>query len=285
MSTTIRRILVALDESPHSRAALEEAAELAAGLQAELMGMFVLDADLLRLAGLPVGRETGLTSARRRALDPVSMERALRMQGEAARRTLEAIAERHRLRSSFLLGRGSVTGELIEAASRADIVAMGMIGHMGLSGRHLGSTARQIRTRSRCSLLLLAPGRRPGNRVVAVCTGSPDSDRGLDLALELARRRGTPLVLLPCSDDPDLRERLLKQASERGVEVQLGTAPAGFEELAATVRSHGGGLLVVGQDCDLIAGHDDELDRLGCPVLLAYASGAEPGVEGASSGA
>lgn len=276
MTTTIRRILVALDESPHSRAALEEAAELAQWLQAELMGMFVLDADLLRLAGLPVGRETGATSARRRALDPVSMERALRLQAETARKTLEAIAARHRVQSSFLLSRGSVSGELIEAASRADIVAMGMIGHMGVAGRHLGSTTRQIRTRSHRSLLLLAPGRRAGSRVVAVCTGSPDSERGLDLALELARRRGTSLVLLPCGDDPALEERLRAQAAERGVEVILGAAPAGFEDLAASVRAHGGGLLVVGQDCDLLSGHDDELDKLGCPVLLAYASGSEP---------
>jgi nucleotide-binding universal stress UspA family protein len=276
MSTPIRRILVALDESPHSRAALEAAAELAAGLQAELMGMFVLDSDLLKLAGLPLSRETGLTSARHRTLDPASMERALRMQAEAARRMLEAIAERHRLQSSFLLGRGSVSGELIEAASRADIVAMGTIGHMGQAGRHFGSTARQIRTRSHCSVLLLAPGRRAGDRVIAVCTGSADSDRGLDLALELARRRRTSLVLLPCSDDAALRERLLAVAAERGVEVLLGTAPSGFENLAAAVRAYRGGLLVIGQDCDLIAGHDEELDRLGCPVLLAYSAGPVP---------
>lgn len=276
MIAPIRRILVALDESPHSRAALEAAAELAAGLQAELMGMFVLDADLLRLSGLPLGRETGLTSARRRALDPVSMERALRTQAETARRTLEAIALRHRVQSSFLLGRGSVSGELIEAASRADIVAMGMIGHMGLAGQHLGSTARQIRTRSTCSLLLLAPGPRPGNRVVAVTTGTAASDRGLDLAMELAHRRGAELVVLPCSDDPALAEQLAAAAAKRGVAVQIGPAPTGFESLAAAVRACGGGLLVIGQDCDLIAGHDAELDRLGCPVLLAYASEPAP---------
>ncbi len=282
MSTVIRRILVALDESPHSRAALEEAAELAAGLQAELMGMFVLDADLLRLSGLPVGRETGLTSARRRALDPVSMERALRVQAETARQALEAIARRHRLQSSFLLGRGSVTAELSEAASRADIVAMGMIGHMGQAGRHLGSTTRQIRAHSHCSLLLLAPGHRPGNRVVAVCTGSADSDRGFDLAVELARRRRAELVILPCSDDPALRETLSSRVAESGVEVLIGAAPSGFDELIASVRTYAGGLLVVGQDCALIQGHDDELDRLGCPVLLAYALDSSPPTAGES---
>ena len=61
MSTSdVRRILVALDASPHSHAALEEAAALAKPLQAELAGVFVLDAELLRLSALPVARETRL---------------------------------------------------------------------------------------------------------------------------------------------------------------------------------------------------------------------------------
>ncbi|HEY5645591.1 MAG TPA: universal stress protein [Pseudomonadales bacterium] len=280
----VRRILVALDESPHSRAALEEAAALAAGLQAELMGIFVMDTDLLRLAGLPLGRETGLTSARRRVLDPASMERALRAQAEAARRALDSIARQHRLRSSFLLSRGSVSGELIEAASRADIVAMGLIGHMGLAGRHLGSTTRRIRMQSRCSLLLLAPGQRRGSRVLVLSTGSADSDRGLDLALELARRRGVDLVVLPCNDDPKVRETVSARLVQSGVAVHLGKAPERFEDLAVTISEQGGGILVVGQDCPLIAGHDDQLDQLGCPVLLAYAPESPPTAETAGAG-
>ena len=44
----IRRILVALDTSKHSLAALEAADELAAWLKAELFGLFVEDINLLR---------------------------------------------------------------------------------------------------------------------------------------------------------------------------------------------------------------------------------------------
>ena len=44
----IRRILVALDTSPHSQAAMEAAIELAARFEAELAGMFVEDVNLLR---------------------------------------------------------------------------------------------------------------------------------------------------------------------------------------------------------------------------------------------
>ena len=51
LEPTIRRILVALDASPHSQAALQAASELAAALKAELVGIFVEDVNLLHLAG------------------------------------------------------------------------------------------------------------------------------------------------------------------------------------------------------------------------------------------
>ena len=47
LEPTIRRILVALDASPHSLAALEAASELADALKAELVGIFVEDVNLL----------------------------------------------------------------------------------------------------------------------------------------------------------------------------------------------------------------------------------------------
>ena len=57
LEPTIRRILVALDASPHSRAALEAASDLALALKAELIGIFV-DMDSM------IGRdfETGLAN-------------------------------------------------------------------------------------------------------------------------------------------------------------------------------------------------------------------------------
>ena len=61
-----RRIVVALDASSHSHAALAAAVALAGRLQAELQGIFVEDVNLLRLAELPFAREVrfGLSAAR-----------------------------------------------------------------------------------------------------------------------------------------------------------------------------------------------------------------------------
>lgn len=277
---TVRRILVALDASAPSHAALEEAAALAAGLQAELTGIFVLDTELLRLSALPVAYETGLTSARRRALDPESMERALQAQAQKARAALEATARRHRLQSTFRLSRGNVVSELIEAASQADLMAIGLIGHMASTGKRLGSATLGVRARSHCSLLLLAPGHRLAGSVVVVFEDSADSGRALDIAREVAERRESDLVVLVCGDEAE-REGLKNSVGERleGASTSVTVdeiAAGGFETLGALFKRYQGGLLVLGQDCELVAGRDDELYALGCPVLLAHAGGAEP---------
>ena len=85
-----RHILVALDASPHSVAALMAAAELAALMEAELEGLFVEDINLLRLCGLPFGREIGSYSATARRLDNAGVERQLRALAD----TIEAVMAR-----------------------------------------------------------------------------------------------------------------------------------------------------------------------------------------------
>ena len=48
-----RRIVVAIDGTPTSLAALEATGELASAWGAELVGLFVEDTNLLRMASLP----------------------------------------------------------------------------------------------------------------------------------------------------------------------------------------------------------------------------------------
>jgi hypothetical protein len=66
---------------------------LARDMQAELLGLFIEDVDLLRLAALPFAAEVGLASAARRALEPAALERALRAQASSLRESLAAALE------------------------------------------------------------------------------------------------------------------------------------------------------------------------------------------------
>ena len=119
---TLRRIVVGLDAGPRGRATLEAAAQLAARMQAELVGLFVEDIDLLPLAGLPFAREIGYPSAALRQLDVAAMERALRAMAQEVQGTLAAIAGRAPLSWSFRVARGAMLTELRAAAAAGDIV-------------------------------------------------------------------------------------------------------------------------------------------------------------------
>jgi K+-sensing histidine kinase KdpD len=118
----IRRIIVGLQPAARSRAVLEAAADLAESMEAELIGLFVENADLLHFAGFPFAREVGFTSALGRPLDVEAMERSLRAWAEEAHRTLASVAGRTSVRWSFRVTRGSLTAEMLAAAEAADLV-------------------------------------------------------------------------------------------------------------------------------------------------------------------
>lgn len=272
-SANVRRILVALDASAHSQAALEEAATLATRLQAELAGIFVLDSELLRLSALPLASETGLTSAQHRTLNPESMERALRMQADRARRSLEAVARRHHLTATFQLLRGNVITELLRAAEKTDLLALGMIGQMNVTRPRLGSTVKGISSRASCSVLLLRPDVRKGSSVVAVYGRSQHADSALTLAAELAAQRGSELVVLLCAPEESagsLKDRVSEQLAPTGAESIIESIGIdGFDRLKEMLQRYDSGLLVLASDCELIEGHENAFASLDVPVLLA----------------
>src|SRR5262245_55288088 len=155
---TIQRILVALDASQHSLAALEAASELAEALRAELVGIFVEDVNLLHLAGLPFVREIEYPSGTARPLDGSSMERALRIQADQVRQILIGVAARHRIRWSFRVVRGQVANELLSAAQEADLLALGRASLASTRRVRLGTTARVVVAQAPRPILLLQRG-------------------------------------------------------------------------------------------------------------------------------
>jgi hypothetical protein len=113
---------VGLDPALRSKALLEAAVELAGQMQAEFLGLFVENQDLLHFAGLPFAREVGFESATRRALDVESMERSLRALAKEARQALESVAGRMQVQWSFRVVRGAPAVELLAAAEEFDLV-------------------------------------------------------------------------------------------------------------------------------------------------------------------
>lgn len=99
----IRRIIACF--APGRALAPEAIARLARETQAELLGLFIEDLELLRFAALPFAAEVGYPSAARRALDLAAVERALQRQAASLRQALAASLGGHEW--SFRVARAS----------------------------------------------------------------------------------------------------------------------------------------------------------------------------------
>lgn len=270
----IRRIVVALDASPDSLAALEASAELAASLGAELSGLYVEDVNLLRVVARKETTEIDLLSGRRRPLGLRDLERQLRVQASRARRTLERTAVGLSVRWSFRTARGRPSHEL--QAESADLVTVGVRGH-GV-GRGPGSTVLRLLDATGLPVLVTRRGARLGRSVFVLHDGGRAGDRALETATYLALQRDAPMVVLmaapadrgPETESARVRERMETVGRTAGRTPETRTrwlATAEAQSILAALRHERCGLLVLPRsgpvsDLHLL------LRQAHCPVLV-----------------
>lgn len=231
---TIKRILVALDASPHSLAALEAAVELAARFRAELAGLFVEDENLLRLANLPFVQEVGLFSATLRHIDVNELERQIRGLGRRARRIFTMTTERTQISRSFRVVRGTVLSELLNAATEADVLVLGKAGWSLLQREQLGSTVRGILPERFGMALIMKERTCLGVPLAVVYDGSPAAERAL-IAADTLRQQpedtGKMLIVLLLAENEQKVNSLQSQAAARLAERK---AVARYHSLTST---------------------------------------------------
>jgi nucleotide-binding universal stress UspA family protein len=202
-------VVVALDASPQSLAALRTAAQLAAQLHAELHGLFVEDADLLRLCNLPFGQEIGLVSALARRLESRDLERQFRGLAASLQQAMARVAEPLRVPWSFAVTRGRVTDELLAAAQSAQLLSLGA--YQRAPGSPVAAAAEAVLRQTPRPVLILGAEGRLVRAFTLVYTASEQAERALNLAIRLAQRTDQPLqVILPMQggDAEEVQARL-----------------------------------------------------------------------------
>jgi len=117
------RVVLAARAAADAQRLAEEASALARVLHAELTGLFVEEADLLSVAGLPVTREIGLVSGAVRDIDTTSTTRLLRREADEVRARVERLATHLDLPWSFHVERGDVV-EVAAAAASSGLVLL-----------------------------------------------------------------------------------------------------------------------------------------------------------------
>lgn len=277
--TPIRRIVIALDASAPSLAALEAAATLAARVDAELLGVFIEDVNLVHLAGLPFAAEVGVLSARARSLAPEEMERLLALQRRRAEQALARVAQRLRLRWSFRVVRGQIVSELLAAAIEADMMALGATGTQMRRRAWLGSTAQAILAQTVRPVLITLRGASLRLPIAVVCSDSTGSMQALALAAYVAERLdGGELIVLLLADDAEQEERLRQAITARlaraNTKARYGwLVEADVDELARRLRAERAGTLVLAGDAGVFDAKSVRrlLERTDVTVLVAGA--------------
>lgn len=249
-SRLFRRILVALDDSPHSRAALDMAVRLAADLETELEGLFIKDENLLRAAQLPFAKEVRSHSVSPKSLDDRRVERQLRYQAERAEAALQEATEQFEVAYNFRVVEGQVTRELLRAAEEADLIAMGKTSTQS-SRRRLGTTSHTLLSESPTPVLVLRRSGRRRQPILTYYDGSDAAQLALRVAAHLASG-GAPRplkVFLPATDEEETEQLRTEVEKKYGDRIsQLGVRPLTEIEIAriATLaRREGRGLFVM----------------------------------------
>jgi len=273
---SIRRILVAVDASPSSRLAIRTAAELAAALGGELVGLFVEEDNLFQVAEFPFAREVSgfLTTCSR--LDSQALERALRAQAHRMSLDLEAAAGAKAVPWQFRVVRGTVPEELIAAAAEADLVVIGKIGRSLGRRRRLGSTTRMVVSRGRGLTMIVHEVRKPSRPITVVYDGSRLSKHALEVAVLLAGVHEDVflrVVIVAESSESGTRLRSEVKAevdipeNEFPVETSVLVNPS-TSQLTWFLQGDGGGPVVMA--CDAVGQEDlcAAVNEIEAPVLL-----------------
>jgi len=255
------RVLVALDESPRSAAALTAAVTLAEELGAELAGLFIEDVNLQHLAGLPFAHEFSLLSGVVHPLSLDDVELTWRREAEVLQQRLADAARRLRLRWSFRVARGKVAAEVSTHARAFDLIVLGRRPGIGIV------TMTQTAVASRRSVRV--------GPVLVLFEDASMSAHSLDLGAALARRSDAELVLLISAGSEDAYRAACLDAQTA---LQARDAPGRCVWLSALDEAHliqaarreAAGYLVLANKERFLTrvGFERVLDETECPIVL-----------------
>jgi nucleotide-binding universal stress UspA family protein len=207
----IKRILVGVDTSEHSRVAQSYAFALARRLGATLIGLHVVD--IVSIEGSffhdisgSLGLEPYLDFSSR-------MREVLTARGRAVLDEFCAAAKREKITAEPMIDVGVVANQICERAKGADLV---VIGHRGIHERFstglLGSTAESVARKSPRPLFVSPRRLREIRQPALAYDGSERASKAMHAAAEFATELGVPLRVITVARDAKLGERVLDDA-------------------------------------------------------------------------
>jgi nucleotide-binding universal stress UspA family protein len=272
LKKTVNRILVAVDASPQSLAALRVATDLAARLEAELIGIFVEDINLVHTAGLPFAHQISIETGALRRLDSSNIERQLRAQARWVQKNIAVLAERSSIRWSFQVVRGKISAQLLAAAVDADLTILGKTGWSGR--RWLGSTAQRLVIQLPCTSLILQRVVHFKHPVILVYDGSEAGQKALT-SVNLIASHDSPVLVIILADDAEEAGKLRQDIDTWFEKQDLKPHYRWLKKLNSTIlanltRAEGCGVLILPTKIERLSEKTilNTLNQSECAVLL-----------------
>lgn len=213
----IRRILVPTDGSGTANEALALAADLAERHEATLILLHVGSPG----RGLPAGLEKRVADAfaaaqAREGSATTGAPRGLaEFTGRMILEEAEALARAQGAdRLETILEFGDVTERILHHAVRqsADMISMGSRGHSELKGLLIGSVSNKVQHHAPCTTLVVHDPKDEGARalrtILVAVDGSPDANKALELASDIAAKAQARLVVAHALLEDALPERV-----------------------------------------------------------------------------
>ena len=253
------QVLVALDSTSDNRSAMRAAVALAARLRVQLLGLFLEDTNLLRLADLPFAREIRPWSAQERPLTEQDLLLSLRALAARTEMELGRMAGKAKVRWSFRVERGPRLQLLMNAGVTSDVLLVG-----------------EPRRSTKAGLSDSRRARRP-SIVYLVYTGSPASQRALITAAAMLEDQVGGLTMFVVAYKRKELKRLHSEASSRLDRQDViprmvdCLEEGGFPHFMSILTRLSGVALILPGDIEV---PNDPLlfqrllDQVGCPVVL-----------------
>jgi hypothetical protein len=255
-----RRITVVLHDKPQSQHLLELGASIASLLQAELEGVFVEDAALFRLTGLPFLRELKRNSHTEERLDADRLLQEWRALAQAAQQALENSANAAGLDWRFRIWRGDFDNSMKELALESEMLLLGRLGSLATSRLPARRQSPRQPERHMKIGVILDDGKDAGHLLDAIC--------------ELARKPGIQLILFLMPDAAEetgrALETRLREIDPQHHNIILHLSEREPTVVATRLKAAACDLLMISEGSDLLQGETmiQRLKGLPYPVVV-----------------
>lgn len=245
----ITRVVIACDPVGENRSSIIAAANLAAGLNVALHGVFVEDETLLHLADMPFARHTGAGGEIFASIDARALQRQFEAHAARIRAALAAAADAQAVAWSFGVVRGPSTVATLDIGNEDLLVieaeSRPFAGALRFDSRWLAAAFETARP----TLLIRSATDAPRDIVALVQKAGPSAENLIATAAKLAASGERMLTVLLAKDAPNgetVQEIVRNASGKRAVRCRIERLADGSPTL--TDAATRGRLLIVDAD-------------------------------------